>query len=111
LPADRRAVARSDDATGVFGGGPAIIGHRGLGRGVVSGHREDTLGSFGQDPCTGVVDASAAARTLSLVQGCGRQLMVWCPATGPARMLVAAGADAVVVAEVPQAIGALAMTA
>jgi len=31
---------------GVFGSGPAIIGHRGLGCGVVSGHRENTLGSF-----------------------------------------------------------------
>jgi glycerophosphoryl diester phosphodiesterase len=33
-------------AVDVFGGTPAIIGHRGLGRGVVSGHRENTLGSF-----------------------------------------------------------------
>jgi len=28
------------------GAGPALIGHRGLGCGVVSGHRENTLGSF-----------------------------------------------------------------
>jgi glycerophosphoryl diester phosphodiesterase len=30
----------------VFGAGPAVIGHRGLGCGVVRGHRENTLGSF-----------------------------------------------------------------
>jgi glycerophosphoryl diester phosphodiesterase len=30
----------------VFGSGPALIGHRGLGCGVVRGHRENTLGSF-----------------------------------------------------------------
>ena len=30
----------------VFGVGPAVIGHRGLGCGTVRGHRENTLGSF-----------------------------------------------------------------
>jgi len=30
----------------VLGPGPAVIGHRGLGCGVVRGHRENTLGSF-----------------------------------------------------------------
>jgi glycerophosphoryl diester phosphodiesterase len=30
----------------VFGEGPAVIGHRGLGCGVVAGHRQNTLGSF-----------------------------------------------------------------
>jgi glycerophosphoryl diester phosphodiesterase len=30
----------------VFRAGPAVIGHRGLGCGVVRGHRENTLGSF-----------------------------------------------------------------
>ena len=30
----------------VFGADPAVIGHRGLGCGVVRGHRENTLGSF-----------------------------------------------------------------
>jgi glycerophosphoryl diester phosphodiesterase len=34
------------DGAGVFGGGPTVIGHRGLGCGVVSGHAENTLGSF-----------------------------------------------------------------
>ena len=39
------AVSRPP-APGVFGAGPALIGHRGLGCGVVRGHRENTLGSF-----------------------------------------------------------------
>jgi glycerophosphoryl diester phosphodiesterase len=30
----------------VFGAGPAVIGHRGLGCGVVAGHRQNTLSSF-----------------------------------------------------------------
>jgi len=30
----------------VFGTGPAVIGHRGLGRGVVAGHEQNSLGSF-----------------------------------------------------------------
>ncbi|MGY1755338.1 glycerophosphodiester phosphodiesterase [Geodermatophilus sp. SYSU D00879] len=30
----------------VFGEGPAVIGHRGLGCGVVDGHQQNTLGSF-----------------------------------------------------------------
>src|SRR3954451_16577478 len=30
----------------VFGNGPVVVGHRGLGCGVVSGHRENTLASF-----------------------------------------------------------------
>ena len=30
----------------VFGAGPTVIGHRGLGSGVVHGHRQNTLGSF-----------------------------------------------------------------
>src|SRR3954452_8034693 len=30
----------------VFGEGPAVIGHRGLGCGVVAGHRQNTLSSF-----------------------------------------------------------------
>jgi glycerophosphoryl diester phosphodiesterase len=69
------------------------------------------VGSLGPDPRTGAVDAAAAARTLSLVHGCGRRLMVWCPGPAPARTLVGAGADAVVVDEVPHALGALGLTA
>lgn len=30
----------------VFSAGPTVLGHRGLGRGVVDGHTENTLGSF-----------------------------------------------------------------
>jgi glycerophosphoryl diester phosphodiesterase len=40
--AGRVVTARPD----VFGAGPAVIGHRGLGCGVVAGHCENTLGSF-----------------------------------------------------------------
>jgi glycerophosphoryl diester phosphodiesterase len=45
-------------AAGVFGAGPVLIGHRGLGCGVVRGHRENTLGSF----------AAAAALGMSWVE-------------------------------------------
>jgi glycerophosphoryl diester phosphodiesterase len=65
------------------------------------------VGSLERDPRSGVLDAAAAARTLSLVHGCGRQLMVWCPEPAPAGVLVDVGVDAVVVDEVPQALGAL----
>jgi glycerophosphoryl diester phosphodiesterase len=65
------------------------------------------VGSLDRDPHTGGVEAAAAARTLSLVHGCGRELMVWCPVAAPARVLVGAGVDAVVVDDVPQALGAL----
>jgi glycerophosphoryl diester phosphodiesterase len=65
------------------------------------------VGSLAGDPRTGTLDGEAAARTVSLVHGAGRQLMVWCPATDPARVLVEAGADAVVVDEVPGALSAL----
>ena len=30
----------------VFGSGPTVIGHRGLGSGVVDGHRQNTMESF-----------------------------------------------------------------
>ncbi len=55
MPSGTIAAAQGDDvmtrsgvcsAADVFGGTPAVIGHRGLGRGVVSGHRENTLASF-----------------------------------------------------------------
>jgi glycerophosphoryl diester phosphodiesterase len=65
------------------------------------------VGSLDRDPRTGVLDARAAARTLSLVHHCGRELMVWCPEPAPAGVLVDAGVDAVVVDAVPQALGAL----
>src|SRR3954454_14030144 len=42
--------------TGVLGspGGPTVIGHRGLGRGVVAGHEQNTLGSFAAAAALGV---------------------------------------------------------
>ncbi|SDX91722.1 glycerophosphoryl diester phosphodiesterase [Modestobacter sp. DSM 44400] len=69
------------------------------------------VGSLGVDRATGQVDVPAVARMLSLVHGAGREVMVWCPELEPARMLVDAGVDAVVVDDVPQALGAFAMTA
>jgi glycerophosphoryl diester phosphodiesterase len=64
------------------------------------------VGSLRRDPATGQVDRSHAADVVRLVHECGRQLLVWCPDAGHARMLAAAGADALVVDE-PQALGAL----
>jgi glycerophosphoryl diester phosphodiesterase len=65
------------------------------------------VGSLAADPRTGALDAPAAARTAALVHGCGRELLVWCPEPAPARLLADAGADAVVVDQVPVALGAL----
>jgi glycerophosphoryl diester phosphodiesterase len=53
------------------------------------------------------VDVPAVERAVSLVHGCGRELMVWCPDPARAQLLVDAGADAVVVDEMPQALDAL----
>jgi glycerophosphoryl diester phosphodiesterase len=69
------------------------------------------VGSLPRDPRTGAVDPSALAQVLSLVHRCGRQLLVWCPDVRPARVLAAAGADALVVDEAPDALAALARTA
>jgi glycerophosphoryl diester phosphodiesterase len=55
----------------------------------------------------GGVDIAAVARAVSLVHGCGRELLVWCPDPERAQVLVGAGADAVVVDEVSRALGAL----
>jgi hypothetical protein len=43
------------------------------------------VGSLPDHPRTGALDAPAVARTLSLVHGCGRELLVWCPEPAPAR--------------------------
>ena len=59
------------------------------------------------DPHTGRHDAALAARTVALVHGCGRELLVWCPDPGLARLLADAGADGVVVDQVPYALGHL----
>jgi glycerophosphoryl diester phosphodiesterase len=53
-------------------------------------------------------DLRTVERLLSLVHGCARQLMIWCPRTELARFLLAAGTDAVVVDDVPTVLGALA---
>jgi glycerophosphoryl diester phosphodiesterase len=65
------------------------------------------VGSMPGDPRTGVLDADAAAAALSLLHGCGRELLVWCPEPDRARLLAEAGADAVVVDDVPGALGVL----
>jgi len=65
------------------------------------------VGSFGSDPRSPVLDASTVARTLAFVHGSGRRLLVWCPAVDLARLLVEAGADAVVVDEVPSVLPVL----
>jgi glycerophosphoryl diester phosphodiesterase len=66
------------------------------------------VGSLHRDPATGTVDRSQAAEVVGLVHGCGRELLVWCPDAGHARVQADAGADALVVDEVPRTLGALA---
>jgi glycerophosphoryl diester phosphodiesterase len=53
-------------------------------------------------------DRPSVERVLSLVHGCDRQLLIWCPGTELARFLLGAGTDAVVVDDVPTVLGALA---
>jgi glycerophosphoryl diester phosphodiesterase len=65
------------------------------------------VGSLPGDTRTGALDAREVERTLSLVHGCGRELLVWCPEPAPARLLAEVGADAVVVDDMVVALGAL----
>ena len=46
LRADRTRLHERAGTPAVFGSGPTVIGHRGLGAGVVDGHRQNTMGSF-----------------------------------------------------------------
>jgi glycerophosphoryl diester phosphodiesterase len=55
-----------------------------------------------RDP--GAVEPATVARALPFVHGAGRQLVVWCPALASAGVLLEAGADAVVVDEMPRAL-------
>jgi len=48
----------------VFGEGPAVIGHRGLGCGVVAGHQQNTLSSFAAAACSGARWVEADVRRL-----------------------------------------------
>src|SRR3954451_5321913 len=48
----------------VFGEGPAVIGHRGLGCGVVAGHRQNTLSSFAAAVRSGARCVEADVRRL-----------------------------------------------
>ena len=65
------------------------------------------VGSLPRDPRTRRLDPHSVERVSALVHRSDRELMVWCPGTGPARRLLAAGTDAVVVDEVPRALRAL----
>jgi glycerophosphoryl diester phosphodiesterase len=65
------------------------------------------IGSFGQEAQTGLVDRDAVRRTVEIVHGCRRELLVWCPDVDTARTLVTMGTDAVVVDEVPSVLRAL----
>ncbi len=73
------------------------------------------VGSLVRDPWTGTVgaalevavDSAAVERAVSHLHDCGRQLLVWCPDANSARLLVEAGADAVVVDAVPGALAVL----
>jgi glycerophosphoryl diester phosphodiesterase len=53
---------------------------------------------------SGAVESATVAGTLPFVHGAGRRLMLWCPAADSAGALLEAGADAVVVDEVPRAL-------
>src|SRR3712207_1825643 len=57
-----RAGPAGAPSGGVFGRGPALIGHRGLGRGIVSGQPENSLGSFTTAAGLGVAWVEADVR-------------------------------------------------
>src|SRR3954471_19133219 len=68
--------------------------------------------SLARDPWTAAaldaaLDGTAIERAVSLLHDCGRQLLVWCPLVDAARLLVEAGADAVVVDQLPGALEVL----
>jgi glycerophosphoryl diester phosphodiesterase len=65
------------------------------------------VGSLRDRRAGGHIDAGALARLLSRLHQCGRQLLVWCPQIALARLLVAAGTDAVVMDDLPEALVAL----
>src|SRR3954454_6339114 len=65
----RRGPASTSGGAGpalpdVFGEGPAVIGHRGLGCGVVAGHEQNTLGSFAAAARSGARWVEADVRRL-----------------------------------------------
>lgn len=65
------------------------------------------VGSLWEGTAVGQIDPADLAGLLSRLHRCGRQLLVWCPQIALARMLVSAGTDAVVVDDLPEALGAL----
>jgi glycerophosphoryl diester phosphodiesterase len=66
------------------------------------------IGSLLRASPTGEVDPVVVGRAVDLLHRCRRELLVWCPEGGPARLLAEAGADALVVDPVPSAMEALA---
>lgn len=65
------------------------------------------VGSLWDGTPGGQIDPGFLAGLLSRLHRCGRQLLVWCPQIASARLLVSAGADAVVVDDLPEALVAL----
>jgi glycerophosphoryl diester phosphodiesterase len=65
------------------------------------------VGSLHDTVEDGQVDPLGVRKLLGMLRRCGRQLLVWCPAADLAQFLVAAGADAVVVDDVPGALAAV----
>jgi glycerophosphoryl diester phosphodiesterase len=65
------------------------------------------VGSIWDDSHGEPLDLAGVDSLLRMLHRCGRQLLVWCPDIQVARVLVAAGADAVVVDDVPGALAAL----
>jgi len=64
-------------------------------------------GSLGGEAPGQRIDERFLERVLSLVHGCARQLLVWCPGAALAGFLLAAGTDAVVVDDVPRVLSTL----
>ena len=65
------------------------------------------VGSLWEGAGAGRLDPGFLAGLLALLHRCGRQLLVWCPQIALARSLVAAGTDAVVVDDLPEALVSL----
>ncbi len=60
-------------------------------------------------PAPEPLDLGEVERVLALLRRCGRQLLVWCPDVELSRTLLDAGADAVVVDDVPRVVEELAL--
>jgi glycerophosphoryl diester phosphodiesterase len=65
------------------------------------------VGSLAADRGRSAAEPATVAGALPYVHGAGRRLMVWCPAADSVAALLEAGADAVVVDEVPRVLDLL----